>query len=110
MPRTSHHRIRAECDSATLFIGLISRATSFLWDGVRSSPARWRRASSRTVSSSNRSVSGYYAFILIPQFYERESQGENFPADWKEQRSSPCSPAHVMLGGSGFFFLAGSSG
>src|SRR5437667_2289508 len=46
----------------------------------------------------------------VTAFYERESQGENFPADWKEQRSSPCSPAHVMLGGSGFFFLAGSSG
>ena len=32
-----------------------------------------------------------------------ESQGKHFPADWKEQKYSPCFPAYVMLEGSGVF-------
>jgi hypothetical protein len=36
----------------------------------------------------------------VSAFYKGESQGKNFPGDWKEQRLLPDSPAHVMLGGS----------
>src|SRR5580765_3156651 len=36
----------------------------------------------------------------VTAFYKGESQGKNFPGDWKEQRFLPGSPAHVMLGGS----------
>jgi len=32
-----------------------------------------------------------------------ESQGKNFPGDWKKQKYSPCFPAHVKLEGSGVF-------
>jgi len=32
----------------------------------------------------------------VTAFYKRKSQEKNFPGDWKEQRFSPGSPAHVM--------------
>jgi hypothetical protein len=36
----------------------------------------------------------------VTAFYKGESQEKKLPGDWKEQRFLPCSPAHVMLGGS----------
>jgi hypothetical protein len=36
-------------------------------------------------------------------FYKGESQEKNFPGDWKERTCSLCSPAHVLLRGSGGF-------
>jgi len=47
------------------------------------------------ISRAEKWISGNFTLPVSP-FYERESQEKNFPGDWKEQRASPCSPAHVM--------------
>jgi len=42
---------------------------------------------------------------LVTAFYKGESQGKNYPGDWKERKCSPCFPAHVVLRVSGDFFF-----
>jgi hypothetical protein len=41
----------------------------------------------------------------ITAFYKGESQGKKLPLRLEEAEMLAFSPAHVMLGGSGFFFL-----
>jgi hypothetical protein len=45
-----------------------------------------------------------YCFTFpVTAFYKGESQEKNFLGDWKKRACSLCSPAHVMLRGSGDF-------
>jgi hypothetical protein len=46
----------------------------------------------------------------VTAFYKGESQEKKLPVRPEEAGMFAVSPAHVMLGGSGFFLLADSSG
>jgi hypothetical protein len=55
--------------------------------------------------SRNRRLKNLKSIWTVTAFYKRESQEKQLPLRLEEAGMFAFSPAHVMLGGSGFFFL-----